>query len=276
MSMFQHPRIPTEMFADPTASLIFLGFTVASFVGVLIWATKYFTRTQELLPIILLVGGALCGFLEPIGDILGATFYPLNTPLLVFDALGRHIPLFVFIGESMFFASAVYIAYTFLRDGMAAPKLLAIIAAFSVFDAAMEMTCIHFNVMTYYGNNPVLILGLPLYSIVQNGALAVVGGWIVLVLEPKLQGGRAWWLAPAIPIGFGAQAFVTTWPMYLGLNADFSRSTMLWLGLLATALNVALPLWCIYSPVAARYRNIAASQPDKRQRQASAADVRVR
>jgi len=255
--MFHHPLVPAEMVADRTASLIFLGFTAISFVGVLIWAATNFIRTRETLPLILLVGGGLCGFLEPFGDILGATFYPLNTPLLVFEAFGRHIPLYVFVGESMFFASAVYIAYKFLRDGMPAPKLLAIIAAFSAFDAAMEMTCIHFHVMTYYGNNPVLILGLPLYSIVQNGALAVVGGWIILVLEPKLRGGRAWWLAPVVPIGFGLQAFVTTWPMYLGLNSDFSRSTMLWLGLLVTALNLALPLWCIYSPAARHYRRLA-------------------
>ena len=261
--MFQHPRVPTEMVADQTASLIFLAFTALSFLGVLTWATRHYLRTQDKLPLILMVGGALCGFLEPFGDLLGATFYPLNTPLLVFEAFGRQVPLYVFVGESMFFASAVYIAYRFLRSGMPTRKLLTIIVAFSMFDAAMEMTCIHFHVMTYYGNNPLLVLGLPLYAIVQNGALAVVGGWTILVLEPKFQGRRrAWWLAPVVPISFGLQAFVATWPMYLGLNSDFSRPTMLALGLVSTALNLALPLLCIYSPQAAAARRSAPTQVD--------------
>lgn len=260
ISMFHHPHVPTDMVANQTASLIFLGFTALSFVGVLTWATRHFLRTHDKLPLILMVGGALCGFLEPGGDILGATFYPLNTPLLAFEAFGRHIPLYVFVGESMFFASAVYIAYQFLLSGMPTRKLVAIIVAFSAFDAAMEMTCVHFHVMTYYGNNPLLILGLPLYAIVQNGALAVVGGWTILALEPKLRGRRAWWLAPIVPIGFGLQAFVATWPMYLGLNSEFSRPTMLLLGLVATALNLSLPLWCIYSPPARKYRQQALVQ----------------
>jgi hypothetical protein len=252
--MFHHPTIPYDMVADPTASLAFLGFTAVSFAGVLVWASLHFTRTRDKLPFVLMLGGALCGFQEPVGDILGATFYPLNTPLLVFDAFGRHIPLYVFVGESMFFASALYIAYRFLAIGMPARKLLGVIAAFSAFDALMEMTCIHFHVMTYYGNNPVLVLGLPLYSIVQNGALAVVGGWILLALVPRLSGRRVWWLALIIPFGFGLQAWLTTWPMYLGLNSGFSQATMLALGLTATALNIALPFWCIYSPLARRYR----------------------
>jgi|KBSSwiStaDraftv2_1062776.scaffolds.fasta_scaffold358429_3 hypothetical protein len=40
--MFHHPRVPTEMVANQTASLIFLAFTAMSFLGVLTWATSIF------------------------------------------------------------------------------------------------------------------------------------------------------------------------------------------------------------------------------------------
>ena len=126
--------------------------------------------------------------------------------------------------------------------------------AFSLFDAAMEMTISQFHVMTYYGDNPTLILGLPLYSLVQNGALALVGGWTILVAAPHLLGVRKLLLALLVPLSFGLQAFVTTWPMYLGLNTGASRSSLLILGLIATAANLALPILCVYSPQARALR----------------------
>ncbi|MGH8195670.1 MAG: hypothetical protein ACREQ8_14915 [Woeseiaceae bacterium] len=245
--MFEHPPIPTHLLANQTASWIFLAFTAVAFAATLLWALRRAIVSADRLPLILLAGGVLCGFLEPMGDILGATYYPTNTPLLVWEMFGRQIPLFVFVGEGMFFATAVYGAYRLYLAGTSIQKLISFMLLFSAFDAAMEMTSIHFNVMTYYGNNPVLVLGLPLYSIVQNGALAIVLGWIVLILSSKLKGEQAVWIAPLIPLAFGLQALVTTWPMYLGLNSEFSTTTMLALGLLATAANLALPLYVLNS-----------------------------
>ncbi|MEU9808523.1 hypothetical protein [Mycobacterium sp. NPDC050853] len=251
---FQHPPIPIEMTANVAASWGFLAFTVVSFVATFAWAVRLGVRSKDWLPLILMTGGALCGFLEPFGDILGATFYPLNTPLLVFELFGRHIPLYVFVGESMFFATAVYYAYRFLVTGLGVARLLVIIVVFSLFDAAMEMTAIHFDVMTYYGDNPTLVLGLPLYVLIQNGALAVVGGWAVLIAMPHLAGRQRLLLIPLVPIAFGLQAFIATWPMYLALNTGASRSTLLLLGIAVTITNAALPLLCIYSRSARQHR----------------------
>ncbi|WP_239001726.1 MULTISPECIES: hypothetical protein [unclassified Mycobacteroides] len=257
---FQHPTIPIEMATNVAASWGFLAFTVVSFIATLVWALRLGVRSNNWLPLILMAGGALCGFLEPLGDILGATFYPLNTPLLVFELFGRHTPLYVFVGESMFFATAVYYAYRFLVTGMGVARLLVIIVVFSLFDAAMEMTAIHFHVMTYYGDNPTLILGLPLYALIQNGALAVVGGWAVLIAIPRLAGLQRLLLIPLVPIAFALQAFIATWPMYLGLNSGASRSVLLLLGLVVSITNAALPLLCIYSRTARTYRIAATSQ----------------
>lgn len=255
----QHPPIPIDMTANVAASEGFLAFTVVAFIATLAWAVRLGMRSRDWLPLILMGGGALCGFLEPLGDILGATFYPLNTPLLVFELFGRHIPLYVFVGESMFFATAVYYAYRFMATGMSVVRLLLIVVVFSLFDAAMEMTAIHFDVMTYYGNNPTLVLGLPPYVLIQNGALAVVGGWAVSIALPRLSGMRRILLIPLVPMAFGLQAFIGTWPMYLALNTGASRATLLLMGVLVTIMNAALPLLCIYSRSARRHRLTASS-----------------
>lgn len=251
---FKHPPVPLDMTANVAVSWGFLAFTAVSFIATLAWALRMGMRSRDWLPLILMAGGALCGFLEPGGDILGATFYPLNTPLLVFELWGRHIPLFVFVGESMFFATAVYFAYRFLLTGTSVVRPVEILVVFSLFDAAMEMTISQFHVMTYYGDNPTLIFGLPLYALVQNGALALVGGWTILVAAPRLPGMRKLFLALLVPLSFGLQAFITTWPMYLGLNTGASRSSLFILGLIATAANLALPILCIYSPQARAHR----------------------
>ncbi|OHT85353.1 hypothetical protein BKG68_13985 [Mycobacteroides saopaulense] len=249
------------MSANVAASWGFLAFTAVSFVATLVWAVRLGLRSQDWLPLTLMGGGALCGFLEPFGDILGATFYPLNTPLLVFELFGRHIPLYVFVGESMFFATAVYYAYRFLVTGVGVARLLIIIVIFSLFDAGMEMTAIHFDVMTYYGDNPTLVLGLPLYVLIQNGALAVVGGWAVLIAIPHLTGKQRLLLALLVPIAFGLQAFIATWPMYLALNTSASRSALLLWGIVVTITNAALPILCIYSRTARQYRSSSSGSP---------------
>lgn len=250
----QIPPVPSDLVANGTAAWAFTWFTLISFALVAIWALHAGFRKRNWLPLALLAGGTMCGFLEPGADVFGLTYYPANTPLLVFEGFDRQIPVFVFLGEGMFFATAVYGAYRLLLAGTPVKRLLWFMALFSLFDAVMEMFLIHFGVMTYYGNNPSRILGLPLYAIVQNGALALVLGWVVLALAPQLRGWRhpAWILI--VPSAFAAQAIAATWPMYGGLNSAFPTPVMWALTVLVTATNLALPLYVIHTPIARAYR----------------------
>ncbi|MEV0341438.1 hypothetical protein AB0H49_20645 [Nocardia sp. NPDC050713] len=213
------PAPPVEMEANLTAAWAFTGFCLGMFVLVSIWALWMAAARREWIPIALLAGGALCGFGEPLGDILGLTWYPVDTPLIAFTWLGRVIPLYVPLGEAMFIALGGYGVYKMLQLGTPPKRLLGIMAAFALLDAVMEIAAAQSGVYVYYGNNPSLIFGLPAYVIIQNGGMSIVVGWAAYFAtrnSPKM----ALALPFAIPCLYGAYAFGCTWMVYTAINAD--------------------------------------------------------
>ncbi|WP_071289491.1 hypothetical protein [Mycolicibacterium llatzerense] len=239
MSLFHHPDIPADLKASTAASLAFLAFTAVSFLLALLWAVRHAKRDGNWMPLSLLAGGFLLGFCEPIGDLMGATFYP-EQPLRVLNILNRQIPLYVFVGESMFVASGVYLGYRLLAERASVLRLWGVVALFALFDSAMEMTLAHFNVMNYYGHNPVLILGLPAYSVIQNGALVVAGGWFLLLFRPLLHGKGVLLAVPLCLQGFVVLVGLGTWPMYLALNTGQGHAALLTAGIVSVVLNAAI------------------------------------
>lgn len=239
----------------------FTFFSVAMFVAVGIWGAWMLIRRRDAVPLALLLGGAMCGLVEPIGDIIGLTWYPRSDPLIVYTAWGRSIPSWVPLGEGMFFALAGYGAYRLMLAGRPVKTLLLWWLCFSVFDSAMEMFATHEHAWVYYGHNPSRILGLPLYAIVQNGGVAIVTGWVALVAAPHLRGRRWAAMLLIVPCAFLGQAVVCTWPVYTALNSDAS-SVVFWpIAVLATAINFALPFGLLRTPAVARLRRGGGAQP---------------
>lgn len=248
------PEPPVAMAANQAAAWVFTGFCAVLAVVVLGWSAWMAVRRRDGLPLTLMAGGAMCGLLEPSGDILGLTWHPSDTPLIAFTLLGRHIPAYVPIGEAMFFALGGYGAYRLFLQGRPVRSVVILMAAFSAFDAAMEMLATQFGVFTYYGDNPSRIFGLPLYALVQNGGLAIVIGWVALVIAPHLRGIR-WLAAPlVVPGAFAAYVIACTWPVYLALNAQAPGAVVLPIAIGCAGLNFALPYVLLKTSVVDRFR----------------------
>lgn len=212
-------------------------------------------RVKSPLFLMICVSGALCTVLvEPMLDIVGATYYPHNSPFILFTLLGRPIPLYVLTGYVVWWALTWYAAYEAMRRGAQLKTLYAVMAAAALWDAATEMVATQNGVFTYYGN-PTLILGIPLSSIAQNGGLAIVGGFVLLVTVPHLHGWRWILFIPVIPMTYIAYAFACTMPAYLAIHSQAPKPVFWILALVATALNVGVPVVLAKSPIVARYRD---------------------
>ncbi|SHR28281.1 hypothetical protein [Mycobacteroides abscessus] len=217
----------------------------------------YVTRKTRSPMFILTLVGALAFpmFVEPLGDIIGATWYPSNHLYIVGDFFGRPMPLFVFLFYLAGIPLITCSMYAVMRAGASAKLLIGMWALLAIPEITGEIIAAHVNVMNYYGNN--VILGVPASSIVQNGGFMVVIGWLMIALHPEDKPAALWrWaLTPFVaPFGLMIYAIAATGGSYMLIHTQ-TYGPPLWATTAGSVLlNIALPLLLIYNPILTRIR----------------------
>lgn len=243
---------PTDVVAEHHGWPLLSGLAV---VVALVVGVVHTRRTRSPLFIACAISGAvLYPFLvEPLGDMVVATWYPPNQAIIatVFD---RPIPWFVFLGYAGGIPLVCVAAYELVRRGAPAQWLLLLAAAVSMAEVPIEIAGHHFGWMSYYGNHAV-VLGIPIYCLVQNGGMFVVVAWALAKVLPHIRG-LSWVTIPfLVALCLPAYAIVATWPAYLAIHLG-SGPVLGWTaGLVATGLNLFVVVACANSPTLAKLRN---------------------
>ncbi|MFX0578502.1 hypothetical protein [Nocardia nepalensis] len=233
---------PTEMVADNSAAW---AWTIAAIIATAISLVLFpalAVRERRMLWIYLIIGGSLCFFLESPGDWLGATWYPYNSPWVFVDVLNRPMPFYLLLTYASYFPLGFWMCYRVLKQGPSFRSIVMLWVGGAIVNCMVEITFTQLGAHNYYGNNPVRIFGLPLYSIIQNGAFPIFGGILLVHAHMYWRGRHELWLIPAIPVGFISFAVCATWPMYLGLNLDLPTPLMWVAAIAAVTLNLVLCL----------------------------------
>ncbi|SIK94878.1 Uncharacterised protein [Mycobacteroides abscessus subsp. abscessus] len=213
-------------------------------------------KTRSPMFILTLVGAiAFPLFVEPIGDIIGATWYPSNHLYIVGEFFGRPMPLFVFLFYLAGIPLITCSMYAMMRAGASPKLIIGMWALLAIPEITGEIIAAHINVMNYYGNN--VILGVPASSIVQNGGFMVVIGWLMVALHPEGKPTTLWrWaLTPFVaPFGLMIYAIAATGGSYMLIHTQ-TYGPPLWATTAGSVLlNIALPLLLIYNPVLTNVR----------------------
>lgn len=246
---------PDDLHVNQTAAWIVIALTAVSLVVTLIWTAEITRRTSSPLPVMLLISGAVLFpfYVEPVGDIILATWYPPDAPIIVATILGRHIPLFVVLGYAAGIPIACYVGYQMIVRGTPVRTLLLTLAGISISEGIIEMVAVHFGFMRYYGNHA-LIFGVPLSTLVQNAGMFVMIGVTLAWLLPKLHG-LQWLVVPFVPPAvFGCYALACTMPTFYAIHGQLPPLPFWGVALLSTALNAGVPIVALYSNTARQYR----------------------
>lgn len=234
--------------------LICLGLVT---VATLVYAVIDAWRTRSPLMTLLIVGGATFGAfaVEPTYDIIMATWYPYDLPIQLLTVVGRPMALMVVFAWIQIGVTA-YIAYQIVLAGWSATRALAVFAAMSLIEGPMEMLCVHFGVMNYYGNHAA-IFGVPLPSLVQNAGMFAVIGVALAALVPHLRGWR-WAIVPfAVGMLYLGYVLACTWPNFLAIQGQAS-TPVFWLAAVASSvLNAGVAVVALQLPIAKHYRRTA-------------------
>jgi len=231
VAQFNIPTPPQMVFprTPQTIAEIVLWLVVVAFV---VFAVHQWRRTGSPLGLVLLAGGGIALFNEPIDDILGLVNHPRPGQDVVFETMGP-IPHWGLPTYIIFFGGIAYVLLLELRRLTFTPRAFWIgITITFVADLLIELPLLYFRLYTYfgYGQVPMSIGGFPLYWLLINTTGPILCAAILFGAQGYFTGWRAG-LVLFLPMvtDAGCSAAVGL-PVYNALHVPGAPAWLTWVG----------------------------------------------
>ena len=242
MAQFNIPTPPFMVFprVPQTIAEIVLWIVVVAFVA---FAVHQWRRTGSPLGLVLLAGGGIALFNEPLDDILGLVYHPRPGQDVVFETMGP-IPHWGLPTYILFFGGIAYVLLLELRRLIFTPRAFWTgIAITFVADLLIELPLLHVRLYTYfgYGQVPMSIGGFPLYWLFINTTGPILCAAILFAVPGYFTG----WRAPLVlflPLVTDAACSAAVGlPVYNALHVPGASAWVMWAGaVLSCAIGLAI------------------------------------
>jgi hypothetical protein len=265
---FDLPATPDGTQMPDTAQCVATLAMAVLAAGFIVYAVAEIARRRLPTLALLLVGGAISYFNEPIDDVLGLVWHPVVGQWTVLDTFSR-VPLWGLGIYIVFFGGMPYLILQSLRRGMTRRQLWGWVGVLAVVDVAVELPVLASGIYSYYGDAPLQIGGFPVYWIVINAVGPLALAVLLLAAGDAFTGWRALYLL-FLPMIFDAAGSVAIgWPIFSALNAH-AAAPVRWL---AAALTIAIGLAAL-DPLIAYAARASAALSQQRTRAVDAPGVR--
>jgi hypothetical protein len=245
MTAYSVPNPPTTavMPAVTQTVLILVMSTVAAcwLVAMVVLAR----RQKSLIPLYITIGGVLSLMYEPLGDWLELAWYPAVDQVTAVQFFGRSVPLFIGL-LFVFYFGAVVVALTKLVDsGLTWRKWWIFSGGILLGQTIFEMICLAFgHPWLYYGNQPFVLLNLPLWIMFTCVSFEILGGAGVYAIQNYLRPQYHWLAIPAMPVLFLAGHGASALPGALALHST-DNTALIWLGATGSIAVSVLIVWFV-------------------------------
>jgi hypothetical protein len=222
-----------------TAQIMYTAIWATVVGAFAVYAVVRVARHRDPLLAVLLLGGAIAYFNEPIDDVLGLCWHPRPGQWVLLNTLGP-VPVWgVFVYMALFGGIAYLMAQAFDR-GVSRREVWTWIGGFWLADLAVEIPAIHSGMYRYYGHPPLEFFGLPLYWFAINIGAPVLTAVVVHLARRHLKGFTVLLLA-IVPIVLDAACSVGMgWPIFSALHARTSMAVKDLAALLTLAMGFGL------------------------------------
>lgn len=217
--------IPTTPFPpaggamDPQLQTYFvIGLWIAVGVFTLL-ALRQVRSTRSPLPLLVLVGGGLCMFMEPVVDILGLCWFWPQGQFELFEAFGRPIPSWMLPTYIFYVGGQALYTWQRLEKGETMAGLFKLYAIYMIVNVLLEEPPLLMGLYTYYGAQPLKIGPFPAWWAFTNAAMPMVLGALIYALRPYLTGWKALIAVPLMPMGDALTNGAIAWPTWIALNS---------------------------------------------------------
>ena len=220
---------PAQLVATVAMAVLVAGFAA--------YAVREIARSRSVTLALLLIGGAVSYFNEPIDDVLGLVWHPVVGQWTALDTFAR-VPLWGLGIYIVFFGGMPYLILQSLRRGVTRRQLWGWVGVLAVVDVAVELPVLASGIYSYYGGAPLQIGGFPVYWILINTAGPLALAVLLLATGDTFDGWRALYLLFLPMMSDAAGSVAVGWPIFSALNAQASAPVR-WL---AAALTIAIGL----------------------------------
>lgn len=238
------PQPPIHSAMPKTAETIFNVLIFIPLGIALAIAVRQLTKGKGPILLYCLIGGALAATFEPIVDVLGLVFLKEKDALGTFTILGRTMPLYICFVYPWYVGGLGYLAYKLFDRGITLRLMFQLWLLDCVVDFFLETPGLLLHTYTYYGKQPLEILGFPLWWGFVNPVMPMLAGALIYRLRPQLT--NAWKLLaiiPIIPMADGVANAAAGFPMWIALNQN--HSSYLWT-YIASLITLGLALYAVW------------------------------
>jgi hypothetical protein len=189
---------------------------------VLVMTVRAMVKNRDFVLPVLLLGGILGMFVEPILDYMGGVWWPVFGGWEAFNLLGVNVPWLVVLVYPWLLGGQAYWAYRSFERGITGRGLWQLVAIFAVNDIVLETIGIKLlGVYSYFGTQPLNFWGLPLWYVPCNTIGPVVAGALFYVLRNRLTGIRLLGAVPLLGMGYLGTYAAIGFPVWISLNSNW-------------------------------------------------------
>ncbi len=229
-----------EMPALPQTILI--AICCLLFVLALWFVVSETRRRKDWVAVYAFIGGGLAIIYEPLGDMLVSAFYPIRGQVGWIDLFGRQIPLF--IGVLYFWYMSIPAIYFLkrLERGLTPAALWKLYGLTTLLAVGIEVFGVNTHAWIYYGPQPFVLLGVPLWCPMTYGSFLVTISIGLQLMSTRLDRKHHWLIIFGVPLCMWGGHCATALPT---AAAMFSTDNPLWIWTGATA-TFALSLLLVH------------------------------
>jgi hypothetical protein len=247
------PNLPFPGAAHDWANIVI--WTVA--IGFFAYGIREWRATRSPLAIVMLLGGAIALFNEPVDDILGLVWHPRPHQDTVLDTFGP-VPMWGLPTYIIFFGG---LPYAFLRalhglEFTLRRFWLGILITFAL-DLTIELPLLQTHLYTYYatGGPPLEIAGFPLYWLLINTTGPILCAAILFAAPSYFRGWRTPFILLLPIVTDAACSIAVGLPVYSALHAPHTGALVRWIGgVISCAIGLflldALSRWILHRTAA--------------------------
>jgi hypothetical protein len=231
---FNFPAGPRNLVFPHTAHIWADVVIWAVAAGLFVYALIDWRRNGSLLGLVLLAGGAIAYFNEPVDDILGLVWHPRIHQNTVLDTIGP-LPMWGLPTYIIFFGGIPWLLLRELRRGRFTLKAfwIGVLMTFTA-DLLIELPLLQTDLYVYYahGSVPMSIARFPLYWLLINTTGPICCAAILFAAPDYFRGWRKPFLILVPAAADAGCSIVVGLPVYSALHAPHATDLIRWGGAL--------------------------------------------